>query len=533
VIVQTDHKPLVTIAKKEINKVSGRLQVMLIKLMKYQPTVQYVPGKQMFLADTLSRVFLKDPVQEDNDIKSVIHFVSKHLAVSSEKRKALRDATNKDEVFKQVMQYHLQGWPEYIQNVSFGTQLYWNFRQDILIDDGLIFVKDRLVIPSSMRLEILRSLHEGYLGEEKCKKNARSLLFWPGLSTDIEAMVSSCNICQQFRRVNEKEPMISHDIPLRPWAKVATDILDFGGSSYLVIVDYYSKWLELEKLPRKTASEVIQKLKEVFSRLGVPEEIVSDNMPFGSAEMKRFGIEWDIKLTTSSLRYSQSNGMAERAVQIAKNILRRASTGRADLSTMLLDYRNTPVKGMSISPAQLCTGRRLRTKIPVITSKLEPTVPVGVKEELRRKQAVEKVYYDRSARQLPNLNVGDKVLLKTSKTLEFARVTGKHQTPRSFFVTTADGSEYRRNRSHLIKPKHEPTDFYIDPLPGLINQKQPSPDTSQSSESSDATFSQRTERESSTHQQFEETLNGQRRLLLRSRDNLRTPSRFHDFVTFK
>lgn len=208
-------------------------------------------------------------------------------------------------------------------------------------------------------------------------------------------------------------------------------------------------------MSRKTATEVIKRLKEVFSRLGVPEEIVSDNVPFSSAEFRAFGKEWDIVLTTSSPNYPQSNGMAENAVGIAKSILRRASTGRAELTTMLLDYRNTPVKGMSVSPAQLCAGRRLRTKLPVITSKLSLSVPRGVERELEQKQLVQKLYYDRTARTLPELSVGDKVLLKHGKTLETAKVTAHHPAPRSFIVTTADGTSFRRTRSHLVKPKHD------------------------------------------------------------------------------
>ncbi|XP_044005925.1 uncharacterized protein K02A2.6-like [Aphidius gifuensis] len=471
ITIHTDHKPLVTIVKKDINKVSGRMQLMLLKIMKYRPIVQYVPGKEMFLADTLSRAFLRDPVQEDTELNAVIHSVSRHLAVSDQKKKAMQAATLEDEVLQRLIQYQHNGWPEYIQNVNHGVRSYWNYRQDISVDDGLVFVEDKLVVPATLRQEMLKIVHEGHLGEEKCKKNARSVLFWPGMTNEIEVMVSSCSVCQQFRHFRTKEPMIPHEIPLRPWAKVGTDILEFAGRTYLVVIDYYSKWLELLPMKFKTANEVIYKLKEIFSRLGVPEELVSDNMPYNSMEFKKFGKEWDIKLTTSSPRYPKSNGLAERAVQISKNILRRASTGHADIFTMLLDYRNTPVKGMSVSPAQLCAGRRFRTKIPVLSSKLTPKVPTNVKQELLKKQTTQKIYYDKTARELPQLNVGDKILLKQGKSVEPAKVIAKHDSPRSFIVTTPDGGEYRRNRSHLVKPKYGSVDYFVDPE-SLTNDKQ-------------------------------------------------------------
>lgn len=336
--VHTDHKPLVTVVKKDINKVSGRMQLMLLKIMKYRPIVQYVPGKEMFLIDTLSRAFLRDPVQEDTDLNAVIHSVSKHLAVSDKKKKVMKAATLENNVLQRIIKYQHNGWPEYIQNVSQGVRSYWNYGHDISVNDGLVFVEYKLVVPATLRQEMLKILHKGHLSEEKCKKNARSVFFWPGMANEIKVMVSACSICQQFRNCRAKEPMIPHEIPLRPWVKVGIDILEFAGKTYLVVIDYYSKWLELSPMKYKTANEVLLKLKEIFSRLGVPEELVSDNMPYNSMEFKKFGNERDIKLTTSSPRYPKSNGHAERAVQISKNILRRASTGHADIFTMLQKY---------------------------------------------------------------------------------------------------------------------------------------------------------------------------------------------------
>ena len=86
VTVFTDHKPLVNVVEKDLSKITGRLQLLLLRTIKYQPTVKYLPGKLMFMADTLSRAYTKDPVQEDQDMCAVVHSVSKHLAISSEKR---------------------------------------------------------------------------------------------------------------------------------------------------------------------------------------------------------------------------------------------------------------------------------------------------------------------------------------------------------------------------------------------------------------------------------------------------------------
>ncbi|EFA12171.1 hypothetical protein TcasGA2_TC002322 [Tribolium castaneum] len=100
--------------------------------------------------------------------------------------------------------------------------------------------------------------------------------------------------------------------------------MTFRGMDFLIVIDYFSNWLEIIRLQGKTAAHLTIKFKEIFSRYGIPEELVSDNMPFDSYEFRRFATEWDFSLSTSSPRYPQSNGMAERGVQIAKNILRKS-----------------------------------------------------------------------------------------------------------------------------------------------------------------------------------------------------------------
>lgn len=103
-------------------------------------------------------------------------------------------------------------------------------------------------------------------------------------------------------------------------------------------------------------------------------------------------------LTTSSPRHPKEYGLAKRAVQICKNMLRMASTGRADIFAMLLDSRITSVKGLSMRSAQLCAGRSIRNQISVLTSKLTPKIPTGIAKELMGKQLSQKIFYDKTDR---------------------------------------------------------------------------------------------------------------------------------------
>ncbi|GBN89978.1 hypothetical protein AVEN_190470-1 [Araneus ventricosus] len=121
---------------------------------------------------------------------------------------------------------------------------------------------------------------------EKAKARARQVLFWPGITKDIENMVSKCKTSERYRHRNVKEPLICHEVPNLPYEKIGTDICEHGGNSYLIIGCYLSKWLDIIKLSNKTSDEIIAKLKAVFSTHGIPKIIICDNMPFASIKIK-------------------------------------------------------------------------------------------------------------------------------------------------------------------------------------------------------------------------------------------------------
>ena len=105
--------------------------------------------------------------------------------------------------------------------------------------------------------------------------------------------------------------MISTELPSLPWQKVATDLLDLQNRMYLLVVDYYSRYVELAKLTSTTSPTIIQHLKSIFARHGVPESVVSDNGPqYSSNAFATFAEEYGFTHITSSPRYAQANGLA-------------------------------------------------------------------------------------------------------------------------------------------------------------------------------------------------------------------------------
>jgi len=267
-----------------------------------------------------------------------------------------------------LKEFCFKGWPQDISKVPQVVQKYYKFKNNIHLYNDILFFDDRIIVPLSMRNEMLSQLHANHFGIIKTQQRAKTILFWPGINEEIKKYVSTCKKCMKYQSNNVKEPLILRELPDLPFQKVASDILEFGGHSYLVIIDYFSKWLEIIDLPSKTASAVIKAFKQVFSTHGIPIEVFADNMPFNSFECQQFAKCWGFVFKTSSPRYPRSNGLAERAVQIAKQMLRKCE----DLDIALLEYRATPISGLEKSPAELLYSRRLNSLVPMRSELLAP-----------------------------------------------------------------------------------------------------------------------------------------------------------------
>ena len=155
-------------------------------------------------------------------------------------------------------------------------------------------------------------------------------------------------------RTFRAEPLISSVVPDRPWQIMGTDLLQLKSRTYLLVADYFSRYIELALLlSSQTSQDVIQALKSMFARRGIPDSVRSDNGPqYSSAEFIKFAKEWGFASVTSSPKHPQSNGMAERAVQTAKSVLKKED----DPPKALLAYRSTPLEN-GYSSAELLFGR--------------------------------------------------------------------------------------------------------------------------------------------------------------------------------
>ncbi|UYV77931.1 K02A2.6-like [Cordylochernes scorpioides] len=448
--IETDHKPLIPLfSTKELSSLTPRLQRFRMRMMRFGFEIVHIPGKELLDADALSRqpLLTTEGGEDERPTSAHINAVLSSITDKDEMLTKIFEAQQEDTTLKAVVNYLEQGWPDK-KKMSQTLLSYWHVKDELGVQNGLLMRSCRLVIPASMKLEILDKLHAGHFGITKTRLRARETVWWPGISEEIAETVRKCSVCIQ-EAVSKHEPLIPTNFPTRPWQKIGMDLFKFEKKWYLVVIDYYFRFPQMVQLDRLTASVVVRSCKSIFARHGIPETVVSDNgTQFGAArEFANFARQYGFQHVTSSPRFPQSNGMAEAGVKIAKLILKK----NQDPSLGLLEYRSTPLEN-GYSPAELLMGRKLRTTLPIAPENLNPKLvdsqTLKRKEGRRRKDM--KSRYDRrcGATDMEELSEGDTVWITDMRT--WGIVKQKASTPRSYLVDTPVGT-LRRNRFHLRK----------------------------------------------------------------------------------
>ena len=189
--------------------------------------------------------------------------------------------------------------------------------------------------------------------------------------------------------------------------------------TFVVLVDYYSSYFEITQLKDSTRATLINCLQQYMSRHGIPEIPYSDNGPeFSSLEFRQFAIAYEFHHVTSSSLFRTKNGLAERTVQTAKKLLKKAYGDKKDPNLAILELRNTPIPGVGLSPTQLLMGRRTRSIIPIKSTLLTPMIynTKEVQSALTARQQTQKEYFGRSSKALKPLEPGDTIRMQQGNT---------------------------------------------------------------------------------------------------------------------
>ena len=280
------------------------------------------------------------------------------------------------------------------------------------------------------------------------------------MSTELKEYIRKCDVCMSYRNAPSKEPLQPHEFVARPWSKVRAELCQLDGRMLFVISDFYSNYIELARLTLITSKSIIKELNAVFARHGIPDVLVTDNGPqFTSAEFAVFTRTWTFDHKTSSPSYAQSNGKAENAVKTIERLFQKCKASGQSKYLALLDWRNTPTKGVDTSPAQRLMGRRCKTLFPMAGTLLQPRYDSkGEAQALAGTKQRQQFYCNRHAKPLKELSPGKTVRMK---------LPGRERWTPGVCTEKVDNTEYRRNRRYLLKTDEpalaEPADS-IDPV---------------------------------------------------------------------
>ena len=151
------------------------------------------------------------------------------------------------------MEFIMNGFSHKIEKFLSDLHGFQNFRNELSIENRIILKSHKILIPSSMQCKILKLIHEGQLGMEKCINHVRNHVYWIGISNDIRQLVDKCAICQKTGTSNRKLPPTMSEVSPFPWHTVGTDLFYWKDQDFLVVADYFSKFLIIRRLPSSMA----------------------------------------------------------------------------------------------------------------------------------------------------------------------------------------------------------------------------------------------------------------------------------------
>nr|XP_029715638.1 uncharacterized protein K02A2.6-like [Aedes albopictus] len=427
--LETDHKPLEMLFKPS-SRPCPRIERWVLRLQSFTFSVKYRKGSTN-IADPFSRLTEHRPVDDEDmeqDEKFLILAILESSAIDVSE---IEEATINDAEMILVRDALRSGsWyrPE--------TKSYEPFQNELGLVGEIVVRNNKMVIPQGLRRRFMELAHEGHPGESAMKRRMRDRVWWPGMDKEIARWVATCEGCRLVGLPQKPEPMHRRPLPSEPWIDVAIDFLGPlpSGDYLLVIVDYYSRYKEVEIMTKITGKETVNRLHSIFRRLGFPRTITLDNAKqFLSSEVSDYCKTNGISLNFTIPYWPQQNGEVERQ---NRSLLKRLQISSAlkrdwqkDLNEYLIMYYSTPHSVTGKTPTQLLIGRTIRTKIPFLRDvETNPST-----EEFQDR--------DWSSKYHSQQRENEKRHAKESNLKEGDRVVMQNLTPGNKLATTYDPAE--------------------------------------------------------------------------------------------
>ena len=455
-LTSVDHKPLLGIFKNRSLDSIDNPRILNLKesTLRWDFGISHNPGKWHKGPDALSRspsasvahfevvrdLSFYNPICEyttmediqaansrDEYVRAVAATALHSLTNCTTSHDDIRRAATSDPSYNQLVQQIQQGFPSSKHATPPNLREYWEVRQRLSTIDGVALLDQRTVIPQSLRRQMLESLHSAHQGVTGMKARANQSIYWPGMDASIKQYKETCSYCLTNAPSQPKEPLILSPSPEYPFQQICMDYFEINRHSYLVTVDRFSGWPCIYHFPGQATSRLLIKTcRDLFIAYGVPEEVGSDGGPQFKAEVfKDFLQNWGIHHRKSSADYPQSNGRAELGVKAAKRIISDnaspdGSINNDKVAIAILQYRNTPLRDINLSPAQILFHRQLRDSLPNNPRhyQLHKDWIISARQRedtLSDRNRVLTEKYNASARELPPLSEGTSVVIQNRR----------------------------------------------------------------------------------------------------------------------
>ena len=492
-IVGVDHKPLLAImGDKPMDQIDNpRLLSFKQKASPYSYTMVHIPGKEHVGPDTTSRypgsegngdtllepddgclsmqatfclkngALLGDTVdamaklcdtnESDEEANELENNTAIAIGMSLSTFQTLRwedliEACVLDDDTQEIVRSITEGFPERREDASENIKKVWHCRSELYQVKGVPMVNNRMYIPKGLRPEVLSTLHAACQGTIGMKNSARTRFWWPGMDAAITQTRNQCRKCDQRAPSAPGEEMLEEPAATFPFEKIVMDYFEQRGNHYLAQADRYSGWLSVAKVTNTSFTELSRIMREHFVWHGVPESISTDGgPPFNGEEFRQFCKKWHIRHRKSSAGYPESNGRAELAVKSAKRLLEKNTSGDGSLNTdgvvrAMLQYKNTPLRGINESPAEIVFGRPIQDNLPQVPQEGWKRINDGREIGMARVKIDKKETYDLGKRNMEPLENGDVVIIQN--------MTGPH--PKKW-MRTGTVIENLGNRQYSVR----------------------------------------------------------------------------------
>ena len=452
--VQNDHLPIVQLFKKPIDVLSNRLQRWMIMIQHHVFQIKHIKGSSNVLTDGLSRNSIKIDPSDEEITEDTVCFLMKSNPLNL---KMLAEATDEDVELQDVVRLIQSGWT---QKYSIHIRPYYLQRFELnlkICNDRFIICRgDQVIIPQSMKENVMNVAHEGHCGISKMKSNIRSHAYWIGMNSDIDDYVRKCTACTVYQTRCDPAPstVVAENVDT-VWEKISIDLTGpsqvLDNKVLLTIIDLHSRFPEIFILNRGTSHEIIQHLRSVFARFGLPKVIISDNgSVFTSSEFTDFLKCCVVTHSFASLYYPRGNSTIERLHGTLKNRLKGIRNGsrislEAAIDQVLFDVRSSANYVNGETPFQRFFNRPMLTEVSMLNDK--PISPVS------RKRSVKQEYSSKYSR-IRNYNLGQRILIRKGDGQPYIQEGKIVRKIRKYtYLVDLDGRHARYNQRN-IKPLH-------------------------------------------------------------------------------